>query len=205
MNHTSSLSLKEKINRLFFLSTPSLDLLLAEAQLISVPKGSLLLKERQTCRSIYFIERGQLRTYYNKNGKDININFYFENNFATNLKSLIEESPSAFYIEAMEHTRLWKFDKEQLLRLYGQSKEIESFGRRLLEKLLVKQEEHSNIFKLYSPKERYHYIAKHYPHLLQRVSLSQLSSYLGISRETISRIRRSSVTSGEWSVMNARW
>lgn len=194
MNNTSPLSLKEKINRLFFLPSSSLDLLLGEAKSIYVPKGTILLKEGQVCRSIYFIERGQLRTYYNKNGKDININFYFENNFATNLKSLVEETPSAFYIEAMEHTRTWKFDKEQIVRLYGQSKEIESFGRRLLEKLLVKQEEHSNIFKLYSPKERYNYVARHYPHLLQRVSLSQLSSYLGISRETISRIRRNSVS-----------
>lgn len=193
MNHTSPLSLKGKINSLFFLPATSLDLLLGEAKPLYVPRGSILLKEGQVCRSIYFIERGQLRTYYNKNGKEININFYFENNFATNLKSFVEENPSAFYIEAMEHTRLWKFDKEQLTRLYGQSKEIESFGRKLLEKLLVKQEEHSNIFKLYSPKERYHYVAKYYPHLLQRVSLSQLSSYLGISRETISRIRRNTV------------
>src|SRR6185369_1114826 len=131
MNNTSPLSLKEKINRLFFLPSSSLDLLLGEAKSIHVPKGTILLKEGQVCRSIYFIERGQLRTYYNKNGKDININFYFENNFATNLKSLVEENPSAFYIEAMEHTRVWKFEKDQISRLYGQSKEIESFGRRL--------------------------------------------------------------------------
>ena len=100
------------------------------------------------------------------------------------------ETPSDFYIVANEPTTIWKFNKDQLLYLYGQSCEIESFGRKVMEKLLIKQVEHGNLFKIYTPAERYHYIEKYYPELLQRVSLSQLSSYLGISRETISRIRK---------------
>ena len=85
---------------------------------------------------------------------------------------------------------IFEFDKDKLLDLYKVSPEIESFGRKLLEQLLISQEEHSNLFKIYSPTERYHYLLQHNPNFLQRVSLSQLASYLGVTRETLTRIRR---------------
>jgi CRP-like cAMP-binding protein len=182
--------LAEKINEISAMSPASLQLLRDNSQVQELSKGEFLLKEGQVCRNIYFIEKGQLRTYHIKNGREININFSFENNFVTNLKSFLSHDPSWCYIKANEVTVVWKFNHEQLLSLYRQSCEIESFGRKLLERLLIKQEEHSNLFKLYNPSERYHYMAKYHPRLLQRVSLTQLASYLGISRETVSRIRK---------------
>jgi CRP-like cAMP-binding protein len=190
MKQTPTYLFMRKINETSQMSDESLRLLYANTLTQELPKGQILLKEGQVCRNIYFIESGQLRTYYVKNGKEINLNFSFENSFVTNLKSFLSGAPSAYYIKASEPTIVWKFNNEQLLLLYRQSCELESFGRKLLERLLIKQEDHSNLFKLYSPTERYHYVAKYYPNLLQRVSLSQLASYLGISRETISRIRK---------------
>jgi CRP-like cAMP-binding protein len=67
---------------------------------------------------------------------------------------------------------------------------IALFVRRLAIRLLLASEEHSNLFKLYTPTERYRYIEKNKPELLQRISLSQIASYLGVTRETLSRIRR---------------
>lgn len=168
--------------------------LLKRSEAEEIPKGSYLVKEGQACKYIFYIEQGQLRTLYHKNGKDININFSFENDFVTDLKSFIYNIPSMYYIMASESAVIRRFTKDQLLSLHHQSREIEAFSRHLLQKLLITQEEHSNLFKIYTPSERYHYVAKYYPKLLQRVSLSQLSSYLGISRETISRIRRNTYT-----------
>lgn len=159
-----------------------------------LPKGFTLLKEGEICKYIYFIEQGQLRTFFNKNGKEININFSFENHFVTNLKSFFYAEPSIYYIQTGEPTFLRKVSKEQLLSLYHESAKIEAFSRHLMQRQLIRQEEHTNLFKIYTPSERYHYVAKHHPILLQRVSLSQLSSYLGISRETISRIRKNNFT-----------
>lgn len=190
MKETANYRLVEKINEISGMSEESMRLLYAHTHTQQLLRGQMLLKEGQVCRNIYFIETGQLRTYYVKNGKEINLNFSFENNFVTNLKSFLSGTPSDYYIKASEPTLVWKFTNEQLLLLYQQSCELESFGRKLMERLLIKQEDHSNLFKLYSPTERYHYVAKYYPNLLQRVSLSQLASYLGISRETISRIRK---------------
>lgn len=121
------------------MSTESLKLLFEDIHAEKLYRGQALLKEGQVCKNIYFIERGQLRTFYNKSGKEININFSFENNFITDLKSLMTATPSDVCIKANEPTIIWKFNKDQILHLYSQSCEMESFGRKLLEKLLIKR------------------------------------------------------------------
>jgi CRP-like cAMP-binding protein len=190
MIKTTNCRLAEKITEISPMSEESMRLLCANYVPQKLARGQILLNEGQLCRYIYFIEHGLLRTYHIKNGREINLNFSFEDSFVTNLKSFLAERPSEYCISASEPTSVWKFSHEQLQYLYRQSGELESFGRKLMERLLIRQEDHSNLFKLYNPAERYHYIVKYYPNLLQRVSLSQLASYLGISRETISRIRK---------------
>ncbi|WP_423149468.1 Crp/Fnr family transcriptional regulator [Rubrolithibacter danxiaensis] len=182
--------LKEKIRTIEVISDNSLDLLLNSARPKKLKKGDYLFAEGSICTNVYFVEKGLLRTFYNKDGKDINLNFSLDNTFTTNLKSLQQKTPSEYAIQACEESTILAFDKEELLKLYEQSSEINSFGRKLLELLLAEQEEHANLFKLYTPTERYHFLAENKPELLQRISLSQLSSYIGISRETVSRIRR---------------
>lgn len=173
------------------ISETSIDKLFEIANPKQFEKGINLLKEGQICKKIFFVEKGLLRTFYNKDdGNEINTNFTFEGNFATNLKSLSSSTLSDTSIKTSEPTFIYEFDKDQLLELYKHSPEIESFGRKLLEQLLIEQEEHSNLFKLYSPKERYQYLQQNKPELLQRISLSQIASYLGIARETLSRIRK---------------
>lgn len=153
-------------------------------------KGEIVLNEGVICNTIFFVENGYLRTYFNKDGTEINSDFTFEGNFTTNLKSLHSSMPSDKVIQAGQASTVYEFDRNKLLAIYEGSPEIESFGRKLLEELLMAQEEHSNLFKIFSATERYHYISKHNPELLQRISLSQLASYLGLTRETLSRIRR---------------
>ena len=94
-----------------------------------------------------------------------------------------------FNIEAGEDASVWVFNLDEITGRYNSHPQIVLFIRRLAIHLSVASEEHSNFFKLYTPTERYRYIEKNKPHLLQRVSLSQLASYLGVARETLSRIR----------------
>jgi len=182
--------LHKKITGLTDISIASLEKLFEAAEQQQLHKGEIILKQGQICKTIAFVEKGYLRTYVEKDGIDINIDFTFENNFTTNLKSLRLNTPSDTNIQAGESTTIYVFDKDILLDLYKVSPEIESFGRKLLEQLLIAQEEHSNLFKVYSPTERYHYLLENKPQYLQRVSLSQLASYLGVTRETLTRIRR---------------
>jgi CRP-like cAMP-binding protein len=183
-------SLSNQINAIAPISALGLELLFSCARQKRLARGKNVLEAGQVCRHIYLVESGYLRCFYNKDGKEINLQFALENAFVTDLKSLRGGIPSEYTIQAAEPASLWLFGKEDLLALYQASPEIESFGRRLLEELLMRQEEHSRLFTLHTPLERYQYLARHHAGLLQRVSLSQLSSYLGMARETLSRIRK---------------
>lgn len=190
MNSNSTHSLERKINTISNISADDLALLLSIVRVQQVAKNDFLLQEGQVCKHICFVENGFLRTFYNKDGKHVNLAFTPEDNFVTDLKSLKTGTPSAYNIQADEPTTVYLFEKQELLQLYTQSPGITAFGRVLLEQLLMEQEAHTNIFRLHSPAERYQYLVTHHPILLQRVSLTNLASYLGISRETLSRIRK---------------
>ncbi len=152
-------------------------------------KKENLLKEGEVCNCVFFIRKGLCKSFYNKDEKEINTAFYFENEFVTNIKSLTTSSKSEYYIQACEETSAIRFDKSKLLDAYKKSHQIEAFGRKVLELTTAKQEEHSNSFKLLSPRERFDNLVTKHPDFLQRVSLTQAASYLGISRETLSRFR----------------
>ena len=190
MTHDPNSLLLKRITCLTEISASSLERLFAIASHRPLKKGEAVLRPGQICKTIVFVEKGYLRTFIDKDGTEINIDFTFEGGFTTNLKSLRSASASETSIQAGEATTIYEFDKDKLLELYKASAEIESFGRKLLEQLLIALEEHTNLFKIYSPKDRYLYLEKNRSEILQRVSLSQLSSYLGIARETLSRIRR---------------
>ncbi len=170
-------------------SVSSWDILRKDLTELKILKGNYWVREGEVCSSIFFITQGYCRAFYNKDGIEINIAFYFENDFATNIKSLRQKSPSDYFIKASENLRVIIIPKTKLLEAYQKSHEIESFGRKLLELIITRQEEHANLFKLLTASQRYEYLANNYPEMLQRVSLGQLSSYLGVARETISRIR----------------
>jgi CRP-like cAMP-binding protein len=190
MTEHSKTLLHKKIASLAEISISSLERLFEIAEQRQLLKGEIFLRKGQVCKKIVFVEKGYLRTFVDKEGIDINTGFTFENNFATNLKSLRTSAPSDTTLQAGEPTKIYEFDKDKLLDLYKVSPEIESFGRRLLEQLLIEQDEHANLFKIYTPTERYHYLQQNHPEILQRVSLTHLASYLGIARETLSRVRK---------------
>lgn len=190
MTDNSATLLYKSITDLTKISDSSLDCLFRIASVHHLPKGEFFLKQGAICKTVVFVEKGYLRTFINKDGTEINTDFTLEGSFTTNLKSLRSGTASDTTIQAGESTTLFAFDKDRLLELYNTSPEIESFGRKLLEQLLIDQEEHSNLFKIYSPTDRYRYLQNSRPELLQRISLSQLASYLGIARETLSRIRK---------------
>lgn len=181
--------LLESLARIAPLSREAIDLFTDSAQVQVVKKGNSLLAEGQHCHHIWFIENGACRAFYSNGIKEINTGFFFENTFVTNLKSLRNNEPSEYNIQAMEGGVLWRWHKEGLFQLYRQSPEIAAFGRQWLEQLLIAQETHTHWLKKNSPEERYLSVLSGHPELIQRVSLTQLSSYLGISRETLSRIR----------------
>jgi CRP-like cAMP-binding protein len=150
-------------------------------------KNELLLKEGQPCNSLFYIDKGYCKSYYQIEGVVKNTGFFFENEIATNIKSFGNGGKSEFNI-ITELLTVTEFDKKKLFQAAQQASEIEALGRNCIRVFATRQEEFSNLFKLYSVQERLEYIETHHPYILQRVTLSQIASFLGVTRETLSRI-----------------
>lgn len=189
-----SKALTTAIQHLTDLPDPDNALFIAVMSSRRLKKGEIVLQEGMVCRAVYFVEQGYLRTYYNKeDGSVVNLNFTFEGEFTSNLKSAISREPSKMSIEAGEDTLLWIFDLDKLSPEMKSHPPVSQFIRRVAMQMLLASEARGNLLKIYTPAERYHHIELNMPHVLQRVSLSHLASFLGISRETLSRIRAKKV------------
>ncbi|WP_439695105.1 Crp/Fnr family transcriptional regulator [Mucilaginibacter sp. AW1-7] len=156
----------------------------------NLKKGDIILKAGEVCPAFYFVEHGHLRTYYcNAEGAEINIYFHLEGSVTSDHRNGKAGIPSEFTIAAGEKSEIWVLNRKKLEEQCYANSQIMAFGRRLLSSMLLDLNAHSNLFKMYSPAERYRYIEKNQPHILQRITLTNLASYLGINRRTLSRIR----------------
>lgn len=153
------------------------------------PAKAVCLAEGQVCRGLYFIEQGAIRSYAIKDGQEICNHFYFENEFASDFESLTLQQPSKHTLETLEETRIVYGDREKILALYQRAPVFESIGRAIVEQMMIRQNAYAGLFTLYSPTERYQFIIEHHPELVRRVPLQYLATYLGVTRETLSRIR----------------
>lgn len=153
-------------------------------------KNEMMLEEGKVCHSLFYIEKGFCKSYYEMDGVAKNTGFFFENEVTTNISSFGSGLPSEFNIMACEEMNVIIFDKKKLFEAAGQSSEIEMLGRHCIRRFAEKQEEFSNLFKLYSAQERLEYLENKHPEMIQRIPLTQLASFLGVARETLSRIRK---------------
>jgi CRP-like cAMP-binding protein len=171
------------------LSDPALKSLGAGLTQVELTKGAFLMTEGKVCQHVYFLEKGCLRGFYNLDGKEVSHWFAFENNFVTSFFSFITRKPAIENIQTLEDCVLWAITYEKLQKLYEQHHDLERLGRIMHERYYVMLEERfvSNHFK--EARERYENLVGQSPHILQRVPLGYIASYLGITQETLSRIR----------------
>ncbi len=154
-------------------------------------KGEYFLKENQPVKEIAFIQKGALRLYYlSQDGKEVNNHFFLENDYAVSYLDFLKNRPSRYYIQALEDSELLTFNAEALQMAYDQSKNWERFGRIIAESAYAVATNRFESFLFLSAKERYLQMLKDYPRFIQRIPLYHLASYLGIERESLSRIRK---------------
>lgn len=182
-------ALFEHINQYSPLSNATLKDLGASLQRVELPKGEFLIKEGKVCQHVYFLEHGCVRGFYDLDGKEVTYWFAFDNTFVTSFFSFISRKSCFENIQAIEDCTLWALTYENLQQLYLQHSDMERMGRIMHERYYVMLEERflRNHFK--EAKERYENLMLNSPHILQRVPLGYVASYLGITQETLSRIR----------------
>lgn len=162
----------------------------ASMRIAKVKKGELLLEEGAICRHIYFIFKGAFRFVHLKDIEEVTTGLFTEGVCMTNMKSLAMLQPSTLFIEALEDSIVIKLSKESLINLYKESSELEGVGRLIMEHMLANDAEWKEIYTIYNPEERYRFLIKKAPQLLQKIPLQYIASFLGIRRETLSRIRK---------------
>lgn len=152
-------------------------------------KGELLHAADTVCRRTYWIEQGLVRIYFNKDGKIVTDGFAAENQWMTSPYSFMRGVPDAYAIAAIEATRAWSLSLDDLLYLFGRFHEMERFGRMLMSAQFIEQSERLNSLRFTSPAEKYQHFCTHYRPILARLPLGMVASYLGITPETLSRVR----------------
>jgi len=153
-------------------------------------KGEVLLKEGQVCDKYYFIHKGCIRSFSLEDGREMNVKFYFEDDTACDFASFRTQEPSKFYLVVMEDSIIFYSTKAEAIPVLSAGSSFQMFLFRFFQQLFLKEEEHANSFKLMSPEERYNFLVENKPEYLQRVPLLHLAPYLGMSRETLTRIRK---------------
>ena len=152
-------------------------------------KGEIILNCLERCDRIFFIDRGLVRGYYYDDGKEITHWFAQEQEFATSFYSFITSKPALEHVQALEETSVIEIPYTVLQHLYKHFPETERLGRIITENYYIKLEERILNLQFKTAKERYQKLVTSKPTLIQRVSLGQIAAYLGITQETLSRIR----------------
>lgn len=184
------LPIKEYILKVYPFSEEELLTIAPFFHRVVLEKGDDLLREGSFCHSIYLVESGSLRNFYMKeDGTEVNLHFAFEGEYTTNFMAYLNREPSQVTIQAMEDTVVWQLNPRDYRRPKDSNHPFSTFVRRLAIRLLTSTEEHYSMLMMNNPVERYQFILSNRPFLLQKVSLGHLASYLGITRETLSRIR----------------
>ncbi len=157
-------------------------------------RRTIIQKQDEVCRHLGFIVKGYVRLYFLKDGEEITKDFNFENSFCGSYASLSLQVPSRFNIVAMEELHVLFISRDDLFRMYLKHPAIERLGRMSIETMFIKKELRESSFLLDTAEQRYKDMLQQYPGIELRVPLKYLASYLGITPETLSRLRRGEVS-----------
>ncbi|EAH0458218.1 Crp/Fnr family transcriptional regulator [Listeria monocytogenes] len=154
-----------------------------------IPAKTLLLSEGDIANYIYFIDKGALRLWNNDDGRDITVQFFFENQIVASFESWYQKMPSIFSIESIEDTTVMALSSDAYCKLIEQFSEINTYLTQLISERFVI---YTNYFLSRikdTPEKRYQYLVNHEPELVARVPQHYIASYLGITPVSLSRIR----------------
>ena len=157
----------------------------------NVEKGQFLLRPGEICRHAFFVEQGLLRQYsIDGKGKEHILMFGPENWFVTDRESTYFNQPSAYFIQAYEDSRVILLDEDFVRRVSARYPDYIQFNNRLLHNHIRHLQRRINLLLSATAKERYMHFMDVYPDILSRVPQAMVASYLGMTPESLSRVRR---------------
>ena len=178
-------------NRYINLSEQELNDFCSCLKIKTFQKNEYLLQEGQVCKNKYFISEGLVRSsYIDKKGNEKILEFGIENWWVTNIDSFSKEGSSQYDIQAIEPTTVLMLSKVNLEKLYHSIPQLERAFRVITENMLIAFQRRNYFFMKKNSKERYNSLIKGIPGFAQRVPQYMIASYLEITPEYLSTIRK---------------
>ena len=183
-------SFREFVNRFIPTDDKLFDTIISNFEYKKVARKELLLEAGKTANKIFFLSEGFVRFFHTKkDGTEVTSDFYFAPGFITSFTSLIEQKPSIVNTQAMVKMDVLFIKYIDLVSLYDKEHKVERLGRLLAEQVFITSEKHLLSFLNYSPEDRDLWLMKEYPEYVKNIPLHYLASYLGMTAESLSRVR----------------
>jgi CRP-like cAMP-binding protein len=177
------------INKIYPLNDEIMGFMSSRTTFKKVCKGKFLLKPGEYCKDYYYIHKGILRSYIKYGEKEITIWINPEGEITTSIRSIAGSRVSDEYIQVIENAEMVIIPFDAMRELYDTFPEMNRVGRMLLEEYYAASEERVYIARLPNAQARYQHFINSRPELLNRIPLKYVASYLGITLETLSRLR----------------
>jgi CRP/FNR family transcriptional regulator, anaerobic regulatory protein len=173
------------------LTKTDLELFVSKARPKNIQKEELFLREGAVCRHLLFIERGLLRYFLLHEGLDITKDFAVDtqNPFCTSYTSFMLMRPSEIWIEALEPSQVLVWERSDVIPLFEEHPAWQRFAKIMSDRLFFRKERREIELLKSTAEERYLSFLKDFPGLSQRVPQYHIASYLGITPESLSRLR----------------
>lgn len=157
-----------------------------------VPAKTVLLEEGKVSQQYIYIETGGVRTFFNNDGIEITVQFFFEEQGLSSFESFVNNTPSQFTIETIEPSVVYLLPKQHVIELLRELSNQQDFMQMILQITASRQTYYINEFVSFirnTPEQRYLRLLTERPHIVQRVPQHYIASYLGISSVHMSRIK----------------
>ena len=152
-------------------------------------KGQMILKEGGYCKHIFYIDRGLVRQFYFKKGKEVTEHLAVEGNIFMCIESLFKEEPTHLQVEALEPTLVYGLPKDRLEEVALHNVNIQILYRKILEESLILSQIHADLVRFETAQDRYKKMCKLSPQVVLRAPQNYIASYLQMTPETLSRVR----------------
>lgn len=152
-------------------------------------KGQMILNEGEVCKHIYYIEKGLVRQFYFKNGREVTEHMAVEGNIVMCIESLFKEEPTSLQVEALEPVLIYALPKARLEEVALHNVNIQILYRKILEESLILSQIHADLLRFETAQDRYRKMCKLATQVTLRAPLVYIASYLQMTPETLSRVR----------------
>nr|WP_295352252.1 Crp/Fnr family transcriptional regulator [uncultured Prevotella sp.] len=166
-----------------------LDILEGILEPVKYGKGEMILEEGEICRGISYIEKGLVRQFYNKNGKEVTEHLGVDHTIFMCIESLFKEEPTRLQVEALESTLVYILPKAKLEAAAIRNVNIQMLYRKILEESLILSQIHADLMRFETAPNKYKRMCELSPQVVLRAPLTYIASYLQMTPETLSRIR----------------